>query len=928
MTVESVRALRGPNVYHPRPVLVARLDLGDLAGVESTAVGGFADRLLARLPGLHDHHCSPGRPGGFVERLREGTYFGHVVEHVALELSELAGIGVTFGKARHAGREGRYDVVLRYRSEAGMRHLVQVAVDLVDALVRGDDFPLEEAVEEAKAVVRRSELGPSTRALVEAAERRGIPWERVGEESLVRLGYGKHRRFVRAAMTSATSAIATDVAHYKDLTKQLLRDAFVPVPSGVVVRDEEAAVAAHAQFDGPVVVKPLDGNQGRGVTVGLTTPGEVREAFRRAAAYGRSVVVEEQLTGKDYRVLVVAGRVVAAAERSPCHVTGDGAHTIAELIEQANADPRRGEGHEKPLTRIVVDEAMEAFLARSGRTLADVPAAGECVALTGSANLSTGGTARDVTDALHPEVRAVCERAARAVGLDVCGVDLVTEDVARPLVKGRGGVIEVNASPGLRMHLHPSEGARREVAEAILDALYPPGAPSRIPIVAVTGTNGKTTTARLIGHVLGANGRTVGMTTTSGVWVGGTCVARGDLTGPASARAVLADPAVEVAVLETARGGILRRGLGYDWADVAVVTNVCADHLGQDGLETVDDLIHVKAVVAERVREGGTVVVNADDEGALRVLERVPREGGREVVLFSLRADHPLVRRHVAAGGAAYFVRDGWIVEACPETEARVLQVDRVPITFGGHAEHNVANVLGAVAACRALGLRLFAVTRALRAFGAAHNEGRASVYRLGRGHVVLDYGHNAHGIEAVGRFLRRWRPDAEIIGLVKVPGDRADALLIEAGRTAARAFGHLVLSEDRDLRGRAPGEVIALLRRGAEDAAPGVPVEVVPDEREALRSVLDRVRAGALAVCFYEELEPLVALLREADARPEEPRPRRAVEAPPAAGTTGDGAATTFAPALPAAWPAAPPPPRGFPAPGATPEAMGYGAG
>jgi cyanophycin synthetase len=637
------------------------------------------------------------------------------------------------------------------------------------------------------------------------------------------------------------------------------------------------------------------------------------------------VVIEELLQGKDYRVLVVGGRVVAAAERSPCHVTGNGKNTIAELIEIENRDPRRGEGHEKPLTRIYVDETLEVFLGKGGHTLAGVPPAGERVVLSGSANLSTGGTARDVTDALHPEVRAVCERAARALDLDVCGVDLVMEDVTRPFAAGRGGVVEVNASPGLRMHLHPSEGARREVADAILGALYPPGAPSRIPIVSVTGTNGKTTTTRLIAHVLGTAGRCVGMTTTSGVWIGGTCVARGDMTGPASARAVLSDPATEVAVLETARGGIARRGLGYDWADVAVVTNVRADHLGQDGLTSVEDVVHVKAVVAERVRDGGTLVVNADDEGALSVLALpAVRAGEKRVVLFSLRPDNPVVRAHLGAGGQAYFLRDGWLVEGRADAEVRVLRADRLPITFGGHAEHNVANALAALAACRALGVHLCPLTRALRGFSnAAHNEGRANVYRLGRGHVVLDYGHNADGFEAMGRFLRRWQPGAPVIGVVDVPGDRSDALIEEAARAAARAFGRLVLIQYEDRRGRAPGEVTALLQRAAEAEAPGLPVEVIPDQREALRAVLDAVREGAVVVLFYEKLEPLVALLVEAGAVPEEPEaPRPEEETRGKAG--GDGFASPRLPAFPGSLVVArepPPLPRQAP-----PEGQGHG--
>ncbi len=874
MYIEHMRVLCGPNVWHHRPVLVARLDLEALTRVESCAVEGFADRLVALLPGLRDHRCSRGRPGGFVERLREGTYFGHVTEHVALELSELAGIGVTFGKARRAEREGLYHVVVRYRNEAGMRYLVHAAVALVEALVEGEPYPLEDAVAEARRLVRRTALGPSTRAIVQAAERRGIPWERAGEDSLVRFGYGVHRRSIRAALTSATGAIGVDVARDKDLTKEVLREAFVPVPQGAVVRTEDEAVAAFEELGGPVVVKPLDGNQGRGVTVGVTAPEEARAAFRCAAEHAGRVLVEEQLVGQDYRVLVVGGRLVAASERSPSHVVGDGTRTIAALTDAVNADPRRGEGHEKPLTRIVVDDGVRACLRKQGWSLDDVPPAGTRLLLCGSANLSKGGTARDVTDEVHPEVRAVCERAARAVGLDVCGIDLVAEDITRPLRAGRGGVVEVNASPGLRMHLYPSEGRGRAVGEAIVDLLYPPGTPSRIPITAITGTNGKTTVTRLIGHVLRATGRTVGMTTTSGVWVGETCIARGDMTGAASARAVLSDPAVEAAVLETARGGIVRRGLGYDWADVAVVTNVRADHLGQDGIETIDDIVHIKALVAERVRDGGTLVVNADDAGALQVLARpAVRRGNKRLVYFSLDPHNPVIRRHLAGGGTAFFARDGWIVEAEGAAEAAVMHAAALPITFGGHADFQVANLLAAVAACRAQGVPAHAIAQALCGFkGTADNSGRVNLYRLGAGYVLLDYGHNPDAFEAMGRFLRRWQPERPLIGVVNVPGDRSDALIRESGRAVARAFDRLVLSEDKDLRGRAPDEVLALLQESVAAEGASVPVEVIPDEVEALRAVLDRIRRGAVAVNFYEHLAPLLALLEEAGAEPVEP--------------------------------------------------------
>jgi len=860
-----LRALRGPNVYATLPVLRAEI----APGGERPVDGDVADRLLAALPGLAAHPDLASADGATVEaRLRAGASAALVVGHVARELLHLAGAGVPFEAPRLRVPAGH--AVVPFTDEAPARQALTEAAALVAAAETGEP-DVEAAIEAVRRRVRRAALGPSTRALVDAAERRGIPWERLDDDSLVRLGNGRHARWLRAAVTSVTSALGTDLAQRKDLTKQALRRALVPVPYGIVAADEDEAVDALDDLRRPVVVKPLRGNHGRGVTVGVETAEHLREAFALAREHGCHVVVEEQLDGRDYRVLVVGGRVVAAAERCPCHVVGDGRRTIAELIDEANADPRRGVGHEAPLTRIATDATAEACLARQGLTLDAVPDAGATVRLSDAANLSTGGTSRDVTDELHPDVRVACERAARAVGLDVCGVDLITADVRRSLRAGREGIVEVNASPGLRMHLYPAEGRPRDVAGAIIDHLYPDGAPSRVPIVALTGTNGKTTTTRLVRHVLcKATGLQVGMTTTSGVWVGDTCIATGDTTGPASAGAVLADPTVDIAVLETARGGLLRRGLGYDLADVAVVTNVREDHLGQDGIETLDDVIAVKSIVAERVRDGGTLVVNADDEGAMRLLGRLDlSQRACRVALFATDAANPAVRRHLSDGGTAYTVRDGCIVETSWSGETDIVRVDRVPITLGGMADFQVENVLATVAACRALGVPSGAIADALRLFDAADNEGRFNVYRLGQGHVVVDYGHTADAFEAIGRLLRRWRPGVPSIGVVSAPGDRSDDLIRSAGAAAAGAFSTLVLCDDRDRRGRAIGETVALLREGATRARPDVPVEVEVDEAEALRSVLDRVRGGHVAVVFYESLPSLVAILVEAGAVP-----------------------------------------------------------
>ncbi len=865
MRIGGIRTLDGPNVYHHRPVLVMQLYLDELDGRESREFTGFDDLLVALLPGLARHHCGLGREGGFLERLRTGTYLGHVVEHVALEMAGLLGSPVTYGKTRRGTEPGLYHVIVRFRSEHAMRRLLRGAVDLVEALLRGEPFDLRALLEEADAAARRTDLGPSTAAIVAAAERRGIPWRRLNDDSLVQLGHGRHRRLIQAAVTSATSHVAVEVASDKALTKTLLREAGVPVPEGVVVDDIDGALLALLDVGGPVVVKPLDGNQGKGITVGVSQPVRLLGAYQLARRYSDRVIVERQLFGKDYRVLVVGGEVVAACERRPPQVVGDGVSTVRELVDAVNRDPARGDGHERPLTRIAVDDELVERLGEVGMSLDYVPGAGQTVVLKRAANLSVGGTAVDVTDRVHPDVSKACRRAAQVVGLDVCGVDVVTSDIAAPL---DGAVVEVNASPGLRMHVSPSEGVPRAVGDALVAQLYPPGAPARVPICAVTGTNGKTTVTRLIGHVLSEAGEHVGMTTTDGVYSGGELVRPGDNTGPASARAVLSDPLVTAAVLETARGGILRRGLGYDWSDVGVVTNVTLDHVGQDGIDGVEDLVWIKSLVAERVRDGGTLVLNADDPESSGMADLRRVDASRlSVVLFSVAGDAERYRRHVAAGGRGYTVRDGAIVEERGAARRAVVRVSDVPLLAIG-AAFQLENCLAAVAASLALGCDPQVVARALATFDSlAHNPGRANLYAMGAGCVVLDYGHNPAAFTASAELGARW--PGPVVGVVGVPGDRRDDVILTAARAAAASFDRLYVREDRDLRGRAPGVVAALIVGEAARVAPHVPCERVGDALDTLQRLAPEVAAGTMLVFYYERFAELHDALVGLGARP-----------------------------------------------------------
>jgi cyanophycin synthetase len=879
MRVGGIRALRGPNVYSHRPVLSMRLYLDELAGRESREFPGFNELLLELLPGLAKHHCCMEREGGFAERLREGTYFGHVVEHVALELTELAGVPVYHGKTRGAGEPGAYNVIIEYRAEEGTERLLRMAAEIVESLTLrtegGGAFPLEKRLKEVREFIARSELGPTTRSITEAAARRGIPWKRVGENSLVHLGYGKHRRLIQAAMTERTSAVAVDIASDKELTKTLLRDAGIEVPHGALARSEAEAVEVLEIVGAPVVVKPYNMSQGKGVSLNLTTAAQVVQAYRAAKQYATKVVVERQFAGRDYRVLVINGKVAAASERVPAHVVGDGESTIAELVEAVNRHPARGEDHERPLTKIAVDAAMAEFLRRRRLTLRDTPKSGEVVYLRECANLSTGGTARDVTDLIHPQVAATCERAARIIGLDICGIDLILDDIA--MAPGPdNGVIEVNAAPGLRMHVAPSEGRSRDVGAAIIDMLYPEGATGRIPIISITGTNGKTTITRMVAHALSQKGMVVGMATTEGIYIGGELVVEGDTTGPISAQAVLSDPSVEIAVLETARGGIVRGGLGYDWSDISVISNVRLDHVGQDGIETLDDLLRVKALVAERVRKGGTLILNADDERLVQLADdELVARPKKNIVYFSMCPPHALIRRRLHAARSAYLYQDGWIVESVGGDETRVVRAYDVPVTLGGAASFNIANALAAVAVCRAQGLSREEVAAALKGFrGDLHNAGRAGLFEIRGGYALLDYGHNPDAFAAVCQMAAQWR-GRRVTGVIGVPGDRDDMVVEQAGRAAARGFERIIIKEDRDTRGRRRGEIADLLRRAVMSEAPGRDCRVMFDEIAAMRAAIEEIEPGDVVVIFYEKLDPALSLLEQFGAKPAQSVPR-----------------------------------------------------
>ena len=873
---------RGPNLYSHRRMVRIQVDLGDLEDWPTDRLPGFAGALVTALPTLASHGCCYGEPGGFLKRLREGTWMGHVVEHVALELQSLAGAPTTRGKTRSVkGRPGVYNVMFAYDDEDAALVAGRLAFQIVDALLPPERRGIEgletitsggvdlsgvdtvpAAVPLVEAARRRGMFGPSTQALVDAARRRGIPVMRLNDQSLVQLGWGANQRRLRASVTDRTGLVASELAGDKAQAKALLEAIGCPVARGIVARTPEDALARAKRLKRPLVVKPLDGNHGRGVTTGLRTDEDIVAAFALAQPHSRRVIVEEELPGRDHRILVVDGQVVAVAERVPAHVIGDGVRTVAELVAEANADPRRGDGHENLLTRIRLDDQAAAdILARQGLGVDSVPAEGRFVALRTTANLSSGGVAIDRTDVIHPDNAAIARRAALAIGLDVAGIDLLAPDISRSIRETGGGIVEVNAAPGLRMHLAPSEGQPRDVAEPIVRMMFPRGAQARIPVLAVTGTNGKSTVGRMLSHIFRHTGRTVGLTNTSGVYVNDERVFAGDASGPKSARMILRDPTVEVAVLECARGGILREGLAFDSCDVGAVLNVQPDHLGLKGIDTLEDLAAVKSVVVEAVARRGVSVLNADDPLTLRMAKHA---GGR-VCWFSMRGGHEtpgFLLKHIGEGGLAvlYDAASGEITLHDGGVARAVCNARAIPATLNGAALFNIQNALAAAGMAYGAGVEPAVIGAALGGFASTfeQNPGRLNVYDGHGFRVILDYAHNPEGVRALGRMISAIRPPSgRTIGMLSVPGDRREEEILTVGEIGAEYFDQLVFRETPDNRGRAAGDVIRLMTQGAL-AAGAEPARIHGYHREedAVEACLRMARPGDLVVLLPTRIE------------------------------------------------------------------------
>ncbi len=861
MEFRKVLALRGPSIWANFPVLEAWLDLGDLDR-PCTEFPGFSDRLMAWMPTMIEHRCSLGVRGGFFQRLRMGTYLGHILEHVTLELQTLAGAEVGFGKARETSEKGVYKVIIEYTEETVARECLATAHRLLKAALDDQPFNVAGEIERLRNLAHEVCLGPSTRSIVEVLRDRGIPYRRLNSESLVLFGHGRKQRRIQAAETDRTSAIAESIAQDKEMTRMMLRAVGVPTPSGRPVANAEDAWAAACEIGVPVVVKPQDGNQGRGVATNLTTREQVVNAFEAARLESEHILVERFASGHDYRLLVVGDRVVAAARREPAHVVSDGVLTISQLIELTNADPRRAEHHATMLSKIKLDAIALAVLADQGYTPESVAPIGTMVMIRRNGNLSTGGTAIDVTERVHPAVAASAVDAAKIVGLDIAGVDVIAQDISRPLSEQGGVIVEVNAAPGLRMHLEPSVGISRPVGEAISDMLFPRGENGRIPIVAVTGVNGKTTVTRFIAHVLRGTGKNVGMTCTDGIYVNDRRIDTGDCSGPQSARSVLINPSVDMAVFETARGGILREGLAFDFCDVAVVTNIGeGDHLGISDINTPEELAKVKRCIVEAVAPDGYAVLNANDPLVVEMASHCP--GG--VVFFAVDPNHPVIVRHRGVGGRAVFVRDGVVTLAEGDREESVVPLDRLPLTRGGQIVFQVENSLASIAAAWSLGIAtdLIRLRAELIAADIDKVPGRFNVLEIEGTTVVVDYGHNAHSLTAVIQALEGF-PQSRRTCVYSTAGDRRDVDIVRQGELLGAAFDRVILYEDHYLRGRAKGEIVGLLRRGLESAVRAKEIIEVAGATNAAETSLTSSQPGELVLLQADTIDETMQWLRD----------------------------------------------------------------
>lgn len=868
MKIVEIKVLRGPNYWSVRrsKLIQMKLDLEEMEQRPTNLIPGFRERLEKMFPTMYEHRCSEAVAGGFFSRVEEGTWMGHVIEHIALEMQTLAGMDTGFGRTRGTGIEGEYYVCFSYMEEDAGVYAAKASVRVAQALTDDVEYNLEEDIMRMREIREDTRLGPSTGCIVEEAAKRGIPFIRLNKHSLVQLGYGVHQKRIRATIASTTGNIAVDIACDKEETKALLEAAEIPVPSGTVIRSLEALEEAVEKYGYPLVIKPIDGNHGKGNTTNITTWEQAVTAFEAAQKYGRSSIIEKFITGYDFRILVINYKFICAALRTPASVIGDGSSTIQLLIDSTNSDPRRGYGHEKVLTQITIDQFTQKMLDEKNYSLDTVPPKGELVLLKPTANLSTGGTSNDVTDEVHPANIVMCERIAKIIGLDICGIDIMASDLRTPVSENGGAILEVNAAPGFRMHIEPSEGLARNVAEPVVDMLFPKGSAGRIPIIAITGTNGKTTTTRITAHIAKSAGKKVGYTTSDGVYIQNQLMMKGDCTGPISAQFVLKDPTVDFAVLECARGGILKNGLAFQNCDVAIVTNVAADHMGLGGINTLDQMAKLKGVVPETVFPHGYAVLNADDD----LVYAMRKELKCNLALFSMDENNNRIKDHCKKGGLAVVFENDYISILKGTWKIRVINVKEVPITFEGKAIHNINNCLPAVmAAYLYRDISIEDIRSALMSFvpSSSQTPGRLNFFHFKNFTILADFAHNPHGLKLLGDFISKLDYPKKI-GLISGTGDRRDEDIRELGSISAKFFDEIIIRCDKNLRGRSAGEIIQLLKEGIDSENSSIPTMVIESEAEALEYIYANPQHGALYTIMCDVVTGALTKIKELKER------------------------------------------------------------
>ncbi|MGB1729625.1 MAG: cyanophycin synthetase [Crocinitomicaceae bacterium] len=862
MKILKIQALRGPNIWSIRrqKLIQMRLDLEELEERPTDKIDGFRERLENLLPTLIEHRCSEGCRGGFFQRVDRGTWMGHVIEHIALEIQTLAGMDVGFGRTRETKTPGVYNVVFNYLEEKVGIYAAKAAVKIAEALIAGENYDLTDDIQNMKEIREDVRLGPSTASIVDEAVSRDIPFLRLGRNSLIQLGAGVNQMRFQATITCKTSNIAVDIACNKEQTKKMLDDASIPVAKGDICYDEEDLKDTIDDIGYPIVIKPLDGNHGKGASINVTNWEDAVKGLKHAKEYSRRVIVEKFVTGFDFRVLVINNEVIAAAQRVPAHVIGNGKNTIQELIDITNEDPRRGYGHENVLTEITIDRTTERLIENAGYTLDSVLPEGETLYLKSTANLSTGGTSVDVTDLMHPENVFIAERISRVIGLDICGIDIMAPNLTQSLKENGGVILEVNAAPGFRMHLAPSEGLPRNVAAPVIDMLYPPGKPSRIPIISVTGTNGKTTTTRLISHIVKNNGYRVGFTTSDGIYIQNHMMEKGDTTGPISAEYILKDPTVEFAVLETARGGILRSGLGFKVCDIGVITNIQEDHLGISDIHDLKDLSRVKSVVVESVKKDGWAVLNGEDENCLEIAKSL----SCNVALFSLDENCPAIIEHCAEGGIAAIYENGFITIKKGDWKIRVERATHIPLTLNGKAKFMIANVLAATLSAYLYGFKTEDIKLSLATFipSAAHTPGRMNIFEFSKFKVLIDFAHNPTSYLGIEDYLSSVDASRKI-GIISGVGDRRDEDIKECAKIAARMFDHIIIRQEKHLRGRTEEEIINLILEGLQEGDASVTHEVVSLEVEAIKHAISIAEEGTYIVALSDVIDNAIDIVQ-----------------------------------------------------------------